>query len=125
MGSVGPSVSPNRLSLAGYGKTMPALLKSNGPHVWNNRIRPRRIAKRDRLDELIGFIWFVLFIWLVQFNQTNQIDQINKRNKPVLALRAAQSMLPANFFSILLARIIHEGSSRKRADAKRDGHSET
>ena len=24
-----------------------------------------------------------------------------------------------------LARIIHEGSSRKRADAKRDGHSET
>ena len=25
----------------------------------------------------------------------------------------------------LLARIIHEGSSQKRADAKRDGHSET
>ena len=25
----------------------------------------------------------------------------------------------------LLTRIIHEGSSRKRADAKRDGHSET
>ena len=27
-------------------------------------------------------------------------------------------------FSILLAHIIHEDSSRKRADAKRDGHSE-
>jgi hypothetical protein len=26
--------------------------------------------------------------------------------------------------SSMLARIIHEGSSRKRADAKRDGHSE-
>ena len=26
--------------------------------------------------------------------------------------------------STTLARIIHEGSSRKRADAKRDGHSE-
>ncbi len=25
----------------------------------------------------------------------------------------------------VLARIIHEGSSRKRADAVRDGHSET
>ena len=29
MGSVGPSISPNRLSLAGCGKTMPPLLKSN------------------------------------------------------------------------------------------------
>ena len=28
------------------------------------------------------------------------------------------------FVSILLARIIHEDSSRKRADATRDGHSE-
>ena len=30
----------------------------------------------------------------------------------------------ANPIHVVLARIIHDGSSRKRADARRDGHSE-
>ena len=42
-----------------------------------------------------------------------------------LARHAPRSVEPTGFFSILLACIIHEGSSRKRADAKRDGHAET
>jgi hypothetical protein len=61
------------------------------------------------------------FIWFVSFNQTNQI---NKRIQPVLVFHAQLFVALADFFSILLARIIHEGSSRKRADATRDGHSE-
>ena len=50
MGCVGSSISPNRLSLAGCGKTMPAFLKSKGQHVWDNRTQPRRIAERDWRD---------------------------------------------------------------------------
>ncbi|MGH9875988.1 MAG: hypothetical protein ACRD9S_26345 [Pyrinomonadaceae bacterium] len=68
----------------------------------------RRIAVRDCRDELIWFIWFVLFIWFVSFNQ------INKKNQPVLALHASRSVALEDLFSILLARIIHDGSSRNR-----------
>jgi hypothetical protein len=33
---------------------MPALLKSHGPNVWDNRTRPRRIAEPAWLDERDG-----------------------------------------------------------------------
>jgi hypothetical protein len=33
-------------------------------------------------------------------------------------------LIPSGEVDAELARIIHEGASRKRADAKRDGHSE-
>jgi len=35
MGSVGPPISPNRRVASDCGKTMPTLLKSHGPHVWD------------------------------------------------------------------------------------------
>ena len=33
-------------SLAGCGKTIVARWKFNGPHVWDNRITPRRMLKK-------------------------------------------------------------------------------
>ena len=33
---------------------MPARRKANGPHVWDNRTRPRRIAVQDGRDERDG-----------------------------------------------------------------------
>jgi hypothetical protein len=58
----------------------------------------------------------VCLVHLVSLIQPNKPDRPNRPNE--------QDRL-TDFFSILLARIVHEGSSRKRADAKRDGHSET
>ena len=34
-----------RMGLTGCGKTMPARRKFTGPHVWDNRTRPRRMLK--------------------------------------------------------------------------------
>jgi hypothetical protein len=49
------------------------------------------------------------------------IPRSDGSNLHVEPLSAARTPL-ADFVNSLLARIIHEGSSRKRADAKRDGH---
>jgi hypothetical protein len=55
-------------------------------------------------------------VHLVSLIQPNKPDRPNRPNE--------QDRL-TDFFSILLARIVHEGSLRRRADAKRNGHSET
>jgi hypothetical protein len=51
-------------------------------------------------------------------------EEARRTLRYVEPLSDARTML-ADFVNSLLARIIHEGSWRKRADAKRDGHSET
>jgi hypothetical protein len=51
MGQRGTANFAQQAVASDCGKTMPALLKSHGPHVWDNRTRPRRIAEPGRLDE--------------------------------------------------------------------------
>ena len=50
----------------------------------------RRIAARDRRDELIWFIWSVWSIWSVWFNQINETNQTNQSNQSGLALHASR-----------------------------------
>jgi len=78
MGSVGPPISPNRRLLADCGKTMLALLKSHGPHVWDK-------------PGLSGYL--VCLVHLVSLMQPNKPDRPNRPNE--------QDKL-ADFFSILL-----------------------
>jgi hypothetical protein len=69
---------------------MPALLKSHGPPVWDNRTRPRRIAEPGWLDKRDG---------------RNKVEIQSVRVAPLSHVSRFTRHIPwrlANFFSILL-----------------------
>jgi len=74
--------------LAGCGKTISAQRNFDGLHVWDK-------------PDLSGYL--VCLVHLVSLVQPNKPDRPNRPNE--------QDRL-ADFFSILLARNIHDGSSR-------------
>ena len=62
---------------------------------------------------------FISFFMATSLHTPPWLHRSDCRN-PVFPFCASHFLV-----ACVLARIIHEGSSRKHADAKRDGHSET